>query len=65
MLFFFDSNRLTWKTRGIVAMITWKSMMEAIVPRRSLEKYVGRNRKCPRAYLCPAEIGCLSSSERI
>ena len=46
-------------------MITWKSMMEAIVPRQSLEKYVGRNRKCPRAYLCPAEIGCLSSSERI
>lgn len=46
-------------------MITWKSMMEAIVPRQSLEKYVGRNRKSPPAYLCQAEIGCLSSSERI
>lgn len=40
-------------------------MMEAIVPRQSLEKYVGRNRKSPRAYLCQAEIECLSSSERI
>lgn len=46
-------------------MITWKSMMEAIVPRQSLEKYVGRNRKSPPAHLRQAEIGCLSSSERI
>ena len=45
-------------------MITWKSMMEAIVPRQSLQKYVGRNRISPPS-LCPAEIGCLSSSERI